>query len=332
MNRRAFISHLGALAGGSLSLPRTALGQRAERVRRVGVLVGFGESDAENLPRLNAFRQRLQELGWVDGRNVEIIYRWSAGDPERIRAYAAELVALAPDVIMAHSPPVVAALQRATRTIPVVFVQVTGAVESGFVSNVARPDGNITGFETFELEMTGKWLDLLKELRPDAARVAVLHDPDNPAARGRLRVIESLAPAAAVRVISAGVHSANDIERAIGELAREPHGGLLVLPDNVSVAHREQIVALANKHRLPAVYPFRYFAAAGGVMSYGTDLTELYRAVASYVGRILKGARPGDLPVQGSTRFELVINLKTAKALGLDVPPTLLARADEVIE
>jgi ABC-type uncharacterized transport system substrate-binding protein len=329
MNRRGFISLLGAAAA---SLPRPALAQRAERMRRLGVLVGFGESDAENLPRLNAFRQRLQELGWIDGRNVEIIYRWSAGDPERIRAYAAELVALAPDVIMAHSPPVVAALQRATRTIPVVFVQVTGAVESGFVSNVARPDGNITGFETFELEMTGKWLDLLKELRPDVTRVAVLHDPDNPAARGRLGVIRTVAPAAGVRVIAAAVHSSADIERAIVELTREPDGGLLVLPDNVSVIHREQIVALANKHRLPAVYPFRYFTAAGGIMSYGIDLLELYRAVATYVDRILKGARAADLPVQGSTKFELVLNLKTAKAVGLEVPPTLLARADEVIE
>jgi putative ABC transport system substrate-binding protein len=332
VNRRALIALLGGTAASSLSWPLAASAQQPAKTRRVGVLVGFSESDRQIQPRLKAFRERLQELGWTDGRNVEIIYRWSAGDPGRMRSYADELVRLAPDVILAHSPAVVAVLQEATRTIPVVFVQVTGAIESGFVSNVARPEGNITGFETFELEMTGKWLNLLKELKPDVKRIAVLQDPDTAMARGRLRVLEALAPAAGVGLIAAGVHGADEIERAVVGLVREPHGGLIVLPDNVTVIHRERIVALANQYRLPAVYPFRYFATAGGVMSYGVDLIELYRATASYVDRILRGAKPSELPVQGPTKFEFILNLKTAKAVDLEVPDKLLAIADEVIE
>jgi putative ABC transport system substrate-binding protein len=328
MRRRDFIT----LLGGSAAWPLMASAQQPERMRRIGVLVGFSESDRQIQPRLKAFRERLQELGWTEGRNVEIVYRWSAADRGRMRSYADELVKLAPDVILAHSPAVVAALQEATRTIPVVFVQVTGAIESGFVSNVARPDGNITGFETFELEMTGKWLDLLKELKPDVKRIAILQDPDTAMARGRLRVLEAVAPAAGVGLIAAGVHGADEIERAVTGLVREPHGGLIVLPDNVTVIHRERIVALANQYRLPAIYPFRYFATAGGIMSYGVDLIELYRATASYVDRILRGAKPSELPVQGSTKFELVINLRTAKSLGLQIPDKLLVLADEVIE
>jgi putative ABC transport system substrate-binding protein len=328
IGRRQFI----ALLGGVAARPVMARAQPRGSMRRVGVLVGFGESDPETQPRLEAFRQRLHELGWMDGHNIEIIYRWSAGEQARINEYAAELVRVAPDVIMAHSSPVVAALQRSTHTIPVVFVQVTGAVESGFVSSWARPNANITGFETFELAMSGKWLDLLKELKPDLARIAVLYDPESPAARGRLRVLNAVAPSIAVRVSAAAVHDAQEIDRAIGELAQKSGGGLIVLPDNVSLIHRERIVTLANHYRLAAIYPFRYFAITGGVMSYSMDVIELYRAAASYIDRILKGAKPADLPVQAPTKYELVVNLKTAKALGLIVPDTLLARADEVIE
>jgi putative ABC transport system substrate-binding protein len=329
MNRRAFMTLVG---GATAAWPQPARAQRGERARRVGVLAGFAESDPESAPRLNAFRQRLRELGWVDGSNVEFIYRWTAGDQQRIRSYATELVGLAPDVIMAHSPAVVAALQRATRTIPVVFVQVTAAVESGFVASWARPDANITGFETFELAMSGKWLDLLKELKPDLARIGVLHDPDSPITQQRLSVLKALAPSVAVQIVAAGVHDAQDIERALAELAQEAGAGLVVLPDNVTAASRERIVSLAKKYRLPAVYPFRYFAVDGGMMSYGVDLIEIYRAAAAYVDRVLKGARPADLPVQAPTKYELVVNIKTAKALGLEVPTTLIARADEVIE
>jgi putative tryptophan/tyrosine transport system substrate-binding protein len=328
MRRREFLSVLG----GAAVAPLTVRAEPATRVRRIGVLLGFGENDTVTEPRLTAFHERLRELGWVEGSNVQIIYRWGAGNRDRIRDYAAELVGLAPDVIMAHSPPVVAALQRATRTVPVVFVQVTDPVGSNFVSNLARPDGNITGFETFEFAMSGKWLSLLKELKPDVTRAGILHDPDNPAAAGRLRALQAVGPSLGVQVISATVNDAPGIERAIAELAREPHAGLVVLPDNVNTIHREALVAAANRHRLPSISPFRYFAAAGGTVSYGIDLIEIFRAAASYVDRILKGAKPGELPVQAPTKYELVVNLKAARALGLDVPPTLLARADEVIE
>jgi ABC-type uncharacterized transport system substrate-binding protein len=328
MKRREFIT----LLGGATVWPMPALAQQGERIRRVGVLVGFAENDAETRPRLQAFRDKLHELGWVEGRNVEIIPRWGTDDVSHVRANAAELVALEAEVILAHSPPVLAVLQQTTRTVPIVFVQVTDPLGSRFVSSMTRPGGNITGFETFEFAMSGKWLQVLKELKPDLARAAILHDPDNPAWPGRLAAIEQASSVTGVRALSVAVRDLMELEQALAALAIRPGSGIVVMPDNRAFGLRQRIVELAVQFRLPAIYPFRYFVANGGLMSYGVDLLDIYRAGATYVDRILKGEKPADLPVQAPTKYELVINLKTAKVLGLDIPPTLLARADEVIE
>jgi putative ABC transport system substrate-binding protein len=333
MNRRKFIT----LLGGAAAWPLAALAQQPDRMRRIGVLIGFDESDSEGQARLAAFQQGLQALGWTDGGNLRIDYRRFAGDRDRIRAAAAELVGLMPDVIIAYAPPAVAALRRETRSIPIVFTQVSNPLGAGFVANMARPSGNITGFTSFELTMGGKWLEALKEIAPGVTRSVVILNPDNLAAGGFLGAIEAAAPSLGVQVAPIALRDASDperavMERAVAAFAREPNGGMIVLPDFATTTLRQSIVALAARNRLPTVYPFRYFAASGGLMSYGVDQIEQSRQAASYVDRILKGAKPGDLPVQAPTKYETIINLKTAKALALTIPDKLLALANEVIE
>jgi putative ABC transport system substrate-binding protein len=334
IHRREFIT---LTSGTAIAWPLASRAQQPEGVRRVGVLIGFGEDDPEGQVRLAAFRQGLQAQGWTDGSNLRIDYRRMPGDQDRIRAAAAELVDLRPDVILAYAPPAVAALRRETSSIPIVFTQVSNPVGAGFVASMARPGGNITGFTSFEITVGGKWLEALKEIAPTIIRSAVILNPDNPAAGGFLGVIEAATASFGIQINPVVLRDASEseriaMERAVEAFAREPHGGMIVLPDFNTVTLRQTIVALSARHHLPAVYPFRYFATAGGLMSYGIDQIDQSRRAASYVDRILKGERPADLPVQAPTKFELVINLKTAKALGLIVPPTLLARADEVIE
>jgi ABC-type uncharacterized transport system substrate-binding protein len=329
MRRRKFITLLGVAA---VACP---LGARAQvqRVRRIGVLMGIAETDAEARSRATALQQGLQELGWTEGRNVRIDYRWAADDSERIQAYAAELVALAPDLIVASTTPVMTVLQQATRTIPIVFLQVTDPVGAGIVGNLARPGGNITGFITFEFSMGGKWLETLSQIAPRIKRVAMIFNPSTaPFSDSFVRVVTAAAPKFALEAVATPVIDVAELESAIGAFAGKTDGGLIVLPDVFNTSNRETIVALAARHRLPAVYPFRYFAASGGLISDGVDTTDLFFRSASYVDRILKGAKAGELPVQAPSKFELVINLKTAMALGLTVPQSLLARADEVLE
>jgi putative ABC transport system substrate-binding protein len=291
------------------------------------------ESDADGQARAGAFRQRLRDLGWAEGRNIRIDYRWGAGDADRARVHANELAASAPDAILANGTPAVAALRRATRDIPVVFVVVTDPVGAGFVESLARPGGNITGFSTFEPEIGGKWLQLLKELAPGLQRAAGVLDPGFRGFAAVWGAIEGLAPTLGVEVTSVALRDpADDVEPALAAFAQQPGGGLIVLPTAANNVARDRIFSLARHYRLPAVYPFRHYAAGGGLMSYGFDTPDLFRRGASYIDSILKGEKPADLPVQAPTKYELVINLKTAKALGLEVPPTLLARADEVIE
>jgi putative ABC transport system substrate-binding protein len=328
VRRRKFI----ALLGGAAAWPLAARAE-TEKVRRIGVLMGLAESDPEGQSRIAAFRRTLRERGWTEGGNVRVDYRWAAGDIGRTRTLATELVRSAPDVIVVNTPPGLSALREATGRIPIVFVQVLDASESGVVLNPARPEANVTGFTNFyEYAMSGKWLTLLKEIAPSVTRVAVLQNPNHPSWSGYQRSSAAAAQSLGVQVIPAGVNAPAEIDGALDALAREPGGGLLVLPDTFNTVHRDRILALADRLRLPAIYPSRFFAAGGGLMAYGADLVELLRLAASYVDRILRGAAPGDLPVQSSTKFELVINLKTAKALGLEVPPALLATADKVIE
>jgi ABC-type uncharacterized transport system substrate-binding protein len=330
MKRRQFLSLVG---GAAAAWPLAARSQQPdERVRRLGVLIGSVQGDPSVQPRVIALRQALKELGWIEGRNLQVDYRWTAGDAERTRAHAAELVALAPDVILAHSRPVTSALQQATRTLPIVFVQVTDPLGTGFVASLSRPGGNVTGFTTFELSIGGKWLDLLKELAPRVDRLAVMQYEKSPAWPGQLRAVEAVAPSFGVEIVPIGVNGPIEIENAISAFGREPNGGLIVMPDTLTLIHRKLIVTLAHRLRLPAVYPFRYFPESGGLLSYGIDLIDVWRRAATYIDHILKGANPADLPIQQPTKFELVVNLRTAKALGLDVPVTVLARADEVIE
>jgi ABC-type uncharacterized transport system substrate-binding protein len=327
--RREFITLLG---GAAAAWPLLARAQQAGKTYRIGVLMNLAADDVEAPARLAAFAQGLGEFGWNVGRNVRIDYRWGAGDAERIRREAAELVALAPDVILSSGSPSVAALQRATGSVPIVFVQVVDPVGSGFVESLARPGGNITGFSVFEYGISGKWLELLKEVAPRVTQVAVLRDLALASGSGQLGAIQSVAPSLGVELRPIGVDDAGAIERAVAAFARSENGGLIVTGSTLTTVHRELIITLAARHRLPAVYPFRFFAAVGGLLSYGPDSVDPYRRSARYVDRVLKGEKPADLPVQAPTKYELVINLKTARALGLDVPPTLLARADEVIE
>jgi putative ABC transport system substrate-binding protein len=328
MKRREFIT----LLGGAAAWPLAAGAQQRERMRRVGVLMNLAADDTEAQARLAAFLQGLQELGWTVGRNVQIDYRWSAADADRIRKSAPELVALAPDVIMATSSPVTAALLQATRTIPIVFVQVADPVGAGLVASLAQPGGNATGFSVFEYGISVKWLEVLKEIAPRVTRVAILRDPTVASGIGQMGAMQGVAPGFGVELHPLGVHDASEIERAVTAFARSANGGLIITASPLTVAHRQLIISLAVQHRLPAVYPLRFFVTDGGLISYGPDSIDPYRRAAGYVDRILKGEKPADLPVQAPTKFELSINLKTAKTLGLEVPPSLLALADEVIE
>jgi ABC-type uncharacterized transport system substrate-binding protein len=329
MRRREFVTLLG---GAAAMWPLAARAQQAERLRRIGVLMNLAADDPQSPVRIAALLQGLQELGWADGRNMRLEYRWGANDVERGRRFAAEMVALRPEVILASGSPSVGALQQVTRAVPIVFVAVIDPVGSGFVDSLAQPGGNITGFTLFEFGVSGKWLELLKEVAPRVTRVGVLRDPALASGGGQLGAIQSVAPSFGVEVNPVNVRDAAEIERGITAFSRSANGGLIVTGSTLTTVHRDLIVTLAARHRLPAVYPQRYYVSDGGLMSYGADTTDPYRRAAGYIDRILKGEKPADLPVQAPTKYELVINLKTAKALGLDVPPTLLARADEVIE
>ena len=328
MKRRNFMS----LLGGAAAWPFAARAQQPEPMRRVGVLMQIAEGDAESKIQVAEFLRELRELGWVVGRNVKLDTRWAGGDSDRIRKYAAELVALAPDVVLASGGTVVGALQQASRTVPIVFVNVTDPIGRGYVASLAEPGGNATGFTSFEFGIGGKWLELLKQIAPGVARVAVLRDPVITAGMGDLAAIHALAPSFGVEVSPVDVRVKSDMERAIAAFARTPNGGLIITPDPAAIAHREVIIALASQYRLPAIYPFRYFAAEGGLISYGPNAIEQFRRAASYADRILKGEKPGNLPVQAPTKFELAISLKTAKALDVAVPQMLVSRADELIE
>ena len=327
MRRREFI----ALIGGAAAVwPRVAHAQ-VEHMRRLGVLMGFAD-DLEGQARVAALRDGLEKLGWVERGNLRVDYRWGGGDPDRLRAAATELAGMAPDVIAVGGATALAALQQASRTAQIVFVGVTDPVGAGFVASLARPGGNATGFTQFEYGISGKWLELLKQVAPAVTRVAVVRDPAAAAGIGQLAAIQSVAPSFGVELIPVGVHDAEEIERSLSAFARGPNAGLIVASGATTAIHRELIMTLAARHRLPATYPFRYYAAGGGLISYGPDTIDPYRRAAGYVDRILKGEKPADLPVQAPTKYELVINLKTAKTLRLEIPASVLARADEVIE
>ena len=328
MKRRNFI----ALLGGAAAWPLAARAQQAAQTRRVGVLMNLAADDAEGLARVTAFAQALQQLGWTDGRNLRIDYRWAAGDPERFQRYAHELLTLGPDVTLASATPSIVALERASRTVPIVFVAVADPVSAGFAESLARPGGNMTGFSIFEYGMSSKWLELLKEIVPRVTRVAVIRDQSLTSGTAQFAAVQSVAPSFGVELSPVGVRDAGEIERGVAGFARAPNGGVIVTGSPLTAVHRDLIIALAARHRLPAVYGFRFFATAGGLISYGPDIVDQYRRAAGYVDRILKGEKPGDLPVQAPTKYELVINLKTAKALGLEIPSSVLARANEVIE
>jgi putative tryptophan/tyrosine transport system substrate-binding protein len=328
VKRRDFI----ALVGGAAAWPLVARAQQPDRMRHIGIMMAPAADDPAGEARVKVFRQRLQELGWTEGGNLRIDYRWAAG-PDSSANFARELVALAPDVIVANGTPALTALHQATRTIPVVFVVVVDPVGAGYVQSLARPSANITGFSTFEPEMGTKWLELLKEITPDLRRIAVIWDPGFKGFARIWSAIESTAPRLGLEITTVSFHDdTDDIEAAVAAFAQQPNGGLIVLPTTLNHVYRHRIYSLAALHRLPAIYPFRHYATEGGLMCYGFDSIDLFRRGASYVDRILRGEKPADLPVQAPTKFELVVNLKTAKALGLEVPPTLLARADEVIE
>jgi putative ABC transport system substrate-binding protein len=329
MKRREFITLLG---GATATWPFAARAQQADRMRRIGLLIPQSETDPEPKVWVAAFIQELQKAGWIEGRNVRFDYRWSSNDPDRIRKYAAELVTLAPDVIQTSGGSHVGPLKQMTRTVPIVFVQVADAVGGGFVDSLARPGGNATGFTNMEYGFGAKWLELLKQIAPGVTRAAVLRDAANPSGTGQFGVIQAMAPSLGVEVSPIGLHDAEEIERGITAFARRSNGGLIVTPSGLTTVHRDLIITLVARHQLPAVYPFRYFVLSGGLIAYGPDPTDQWRRAAGYVDRILKGEKPADLPVQQSAKFNLVINLKTAKALGLEVPASLLARADEVIE
>jgi putative ABC transport system substrate-binding protein len=329
MKRREFIT----LLGGAAAAWPFAAHAHPERMRRIGVLMTLTESDPEARAWVTALKEGLQKFGWEQDRNVRIDYRWSAGDPNRVWAFAAELVALAPDVILCSGAPATAVLQRATHTVPIVFVQAADPVGSGRVPILEGRGGNVTGFIHFEYAMIGKWLEALKETAPGISRVLTIQNPESFAWPTWVRAASSLAAESVDVTLTAGeVRDREDIKRTISAHAQGPNGGMIVLPDTITSLNRKQIIALAGHHRIPAIYPFRFFVRDGGLMSYGSDSLDLWRRSASYVDRIIRGERAGDLPVQAPTKFELVINLETAKALDLPVPPTLLARADEVIE
>jgi len=331
MRRRDFISLISRAAA---AWPILAKAEQPERMRRIGVIFGAGtdEGDLDMRARLGAFQQGLKELGWIDGQNMRIELRAGSGDAERLRKYAEELVTLAPDVVVVSGAAAAAPVLKATHTIPVVFLGIVDPVGAGFVDSLARPGGNATGFISFEYALSAKWLELLKEIAPQVARVAVIRDPDISAGTAQFAAIQTAAPNLKVEIVAINLRQAGDIERAVADFARTPNGGLITTSSALTVIRRDLIIGLAAKHKLPAVYYRRLYPASGGLVSYGPDANDISRRAASYVDRILKGEKPADLPVQAPTKYELVINLKTAKALGLTVPPSLLARADEVIE
>jgi putative tryptophan/tyrosine transport system substrate-binding protein len=329
MHRRDFMMLLGGTAAAHSLAARA---EQPERMRQIGWLVGLREQDPEAQSRNTVIVRALSDLGWIVGRNLHIEYRYLVGDSQRFDIQAAELVALAPDVLIANSTPATRALQQASSTIPIVFVQVLDPVGSGVVTNLARPSGNVTGFTNFEVSMGGKWLELLKEVSPLITRVALIFNRHTAAFAGILRSMETSAASLAIDISTRGVNDPTELEPAIAAAAREPGGALVLFPDIFTAAYHAQIVALAKQYKLPAVYPFRFFTSGGGLMSYGIDTPDLFRRMAGYVDQILKGAKPGDLPVQAPNKFELVINLKTARELGLEISPKLLAVADEVIE
>jgi putative ABC transport system substrate-binding protein len=333
MRRREFITLLGSAAVAPAMLwPLAARAQQPERVRSIGILLPARADDAESQVRVGAFLQALALLGWTIGRNVRIDTRWATANAAGIRRHAAELAALAPDVILAHGASTVGPLLQATRTVPIVFPVVVDPVGAGFVDSLARPGGNATGFMSVEYSISGKWLELLKQIAPGVTRVAVLRDSTQGSGTSQFAAIQSVAPSLRVEVNPVNMRDATEIERAVAAFARSPNGGLIVTSGAGAQLHRDLIIPLAARHKLPAVYSERFFVAAGGLISYGSDFIDQYRRAAGYVDRILKGEKPADLPVQAPTKYDLVINLKTAKALGLTVPPSLLARADEVIE
>ena len=328
MRRREFIAVLGSAA----AIPLAARAQERERVRRIGVLLPMRVDDAVGKARLSAFQDGLAQLGWIDGRNMQIDVRWSGGGSDQTSKQAAELAALAPDVILAHGNAAMAPLRQATRTVPVVFAIVPDPVGAGFVSSLARPGGNATGFMPFEFNIGGKWLELLKQIAPGVKRAAILRDADIAAGIGQFGAIQNAAPALGFEVSPVNMQAAAEIERAIADFARTGNGGLIVTGSTLASVHRDPIIAAAARHKLPAVYYGRFFVPAGGLMSYGPDLDDQFRRAAGYVDRILKGEKPADLPVQAPTKYQTVINLKTAKALGLTVPQSLLSTADEVMD
>jgi len=328
MKRREFI----ALMGGAAACPLAARAQQGERMRRIGVFSGLAESDPSVQPLVAAFRGTLAKLGWTEGSNVLIEYRWRGGDAEMLRRQAAELAARAPDVIFVSGGLGLERLLQVTRAVPIVFAVVPDPLGSGFIESLSRPGGNATGFLMFEYSLSGKWLELLKEIAPDVTRAAVLRDPAIAAGTGQFAVIQSVAPSSGVEVIPINMRDAAEIERAVAAFARSSNGGLIVTAGAAAIAGRELLPALAAKYKLPAVYPARDFVTSGGLVSYAADLIDQYRRAASYVDRILRGEKPADMPVQAPTKYELVVNLKTAKALGLTMPASVLTRADEVIE
>jgi putative ABC transport system substrate-binding protein len=329
MQRREFLALLG---GAAVACPLAARAQESERTRRIGVLMPGTADDAEYQTRLAAFLHGLQQFGWSDGRNVRIDIRWAGGNANFFRKYAAELIALAPDVILAPGSTSLGPLLQATRTVPIVFTTILDPVGAGFVDSMARPGGNATGFIAFEYGLSGKWLELLKQIAPKLTRMAVLRDPATAAGIGQFAAIQSAAPSFGVELRPIDMRQADEIERAVTAFARSSNGGLIVTAGSGSAIHRDLIVTLAARHQLPAIYGAHHFVTGGGLISYGPDRVDQYRKAAGYIDRILKGEKPGDMPVQAPTKYELVINLKTAKALGLTVPHTLLASADEVIE
>jgi putative ABC transport system substrate-binding protein len=329
--RRTFVGLVGS-AGAAVLMPQTAPAQRADGMRRMGALFSTREGDPEGRARAEALVEGLQKLGWGEGRNLRIDYRWAGGGVDRMRPLAAELLSSAPDLVFAGATTALVALRQATATVPIVFAQVTDPVGAGFVASLARPGGNITGVTQHEFSIGAKWLELLKQLAPRVTRVAVLYDPGNPATRGYLAEMEPATRSLGVTMASFGVRDEAEITRAIEGFATEPNGGLVLLPGPIGTSHREAIIGLAARRRLPAVYAFRYHVVSGGLASYGVDNIDLYRRAAWHVDRVLRGEKPADLPVEHATKFQLVINLKTARTLGLDPPLTLLARTDEVIE
>jgi ABC-type uncharacterized transport system substrate-binding protein len=331
VRRREFITLLG---GAAVGWPLAARAQQSDRVRRIGVLMSFAANDPEAQLRVAAFEKGMRDLGWAEGRNLQTEYRWAPGDDaDLLRSHARELLGSAPELILANSTPVTLALQEQGHAVPIVFVQVTDPVGQGLVASLARPGGNLTGFTSFEFSIGTKWLEMLKVIAPHITRVALVFNPKTaPFADLFWRPVEAAASSFDVTAVSAAARDAAEMENVLDAFAREPDGGLMVLPDVSTVNHRDLIITIAARHRLPAIYPFRLFAASGGLVSYGTDVSDIFRRAASYVDRIFKGARPGELPVQGPTKFELVMNLRAAKMLGIAMPPLLLARADEVIE